>query len=123
MATNSTKSTKKQEFLKAFKSTKCNISRACEAVNINRGTYYIWLENPKFAEACKEIEDSLTDNIENALFRKAELGHERAMEFYLTNRKKDKYSNTVKQEHTGKDGSPLNVTLNKVIYGEPEKKD
>jgi len=41
------------------------------------------------------------------LMTKAEQGRQRAMEFYLTNRKKDKYSNTVKNEHTGKDGEPI----------------
>ncbi|MDD5219829.1 MAG: hypothetical protein PHV11_04585 [Candidatus Bipolaricaulis sp.] len=100
--------------------TKCNISKACEAININRQTYYNWLEkDPKFAGAVREIEDSLTDNIENALFRKAELGHERAMEFYLVNRKKDKYSNTNKTELTGTGGSPLTFIIEK-SYPKPE---
>ena len=103
-----TKVTKKQEFLEAYKLTKCNVSKACEAINISRKCFYEWIDKyPKFAEAIKEIEDSMTDKIEVMLMTKAEQGRQRAMEFYLTNRKKDKYSNTVKNELTGAGGGPI----------------
>ena len=121
MATNSTTSTKKQKFLSAFKLAKCNVSKACEAVDIDRKTFYNWQDkNPKFALAIKEIEDAMTDKIEVMLMTKAEQGRQRAMEFYLTNRKKDKYSNIVKNELTGKDGGPINYK--EIIY-EPIKKE
>jgi len=113
--------TKKQKFLEALKLTKCNISKSCKAINISRVTYYEWIKKyPKFAQEVQEIEDSLTDRIENALFRKAELGHQRAIEFYLTNRKKDKYSNTVKKELTGANKEPLNIIIEKTYYSERE---
>jgi L-lactate utilization protein LutB len=99
MVVNATNATKRQKLLEAFKLAKSNISKACEAVNIDRATFYRWQEKyPKFAEQIKEIEDSLTDNIEIMLMRKAEQGHQRAMEFYLTNRKKDKYNNNQQLE-------------------------
>ena len=116
--------TKKQKFLEAFKTSKCNISKACEAVPISRQAYYDWLEKyPKFAKSVKEIEDGMTDKIEVMLMRKAEQGHQRAMEFYLTNRKKDKYSNTVKNEHTGEGGTPLRFVIEKSYLGEDEEKE
>jgi len=123
MATNSTNSTKKQLFLETFKLVKCNISKACETVNIDRQTYYNWIEKySKFAKACKEIEDGMTDKIEVMLMTKAEQGRQRAMEFYLTNRKKDKYSNTIKNELSGADGVPLRFIIEKSYQGENEPK-
>jgi len=99
MSTNSTKSTKKQDFLEVYKASKCNISKACEAINIDRGTFYIWKEKyPKFAITVEEIEDSLDDKIEGVLFRNAETGRQRAVEFWLINHKKDKYTNTQRNE-------------------------
>jgi len=99
MATNATNATKKQKYLEIYKLTKCNISKACETININRTTFYRWLNNyPKFAEQVKEIENSLDDKIEGVLFRNAETGRQRAIEFWLTNHKKDKYTNTQRNE-------------------------
>ena len=122
MVTNLTNLTKKQKFLEAFKLTKCNVSKACEAVNISRWTFYDWQEKyTTFAKAVKEIEDGMTDKIEVMLMTKAEQGRQRAMEFYLTNRKKDKYSNTVKNELTGADGSPLQFIIEKSYQGEDDK--
>ena len=90
---NLTNLTKKQKFLEACKLAKCNISKACGVINIYRHTYYDWLEKyPAFVKSIKEIEDGMTDKIEVMLMTKAEQGHQRAMEFYLTNRKNDKYA-------------------------------
>jgi len=113
---------KGMNFLNAYKSVKCNISRACEAVNIDRKTFYNWLEKyPKFAKQVKEIEDSLDDKIEGVLFRNAELGRQRAVEFWLTNHKKNKYSNTIKNELTGKDGAPLTFIIEKSYESKDDK--
>jgi hypothetical protein len=116
--------TKKDLFLKAYKLNMCNISKACEAVPIDRKTFYVWIKKyPKFKQAVADIDESLTDMAECQLYKNVKSGMQKAVEFYLTNRKKDKYSNTVKNELTGKDGTPLSVTLNEVIYEKPEKKD
>ena len=112
--------TKKGLFLKAYKVNMCNISKACEAVPIDRRTFYRWIEKPKFKEQVEEIDESLTDMAECKLYLNIKKGIQKAIEFYLTNRKKNKYSNTNKTELTGKDGSPLSVTLKKVIYSEDE---
>jgi hypothetical protein len=121
MATNDTKDTKKQNFLEAFRLAKCNISKACEVINIERKTFYRWQEKyPKFSKAIKDIEDSMTDRIEVKLMTKAEEGHQRAMEFYLTNRKKEKYSNTFKGEFSGPGGEPLKI-ITELAYKEPDK--
>jgi len=104
----STKSTKKDLFLKAYKEQMCNISKACSAVNINRQTFYNWIEKyPKFKQQVADIDEALTDMAECQLYKNVKSGMQKAIEFYLTNRKKKKYSNTIKNELTGKDGSPL----------------
>jgi len=90
---NYTKYTKKELFLEAYKSKMCNISSACKAVNIGRKTYYNWLKKfPIFKQQVEEVKGSLTDMIESQLLKKIKNGNQRAIEFYLINRKKDKYS-------------------------------
>ena len=100
--------TKKELFLKAYKVNMCNISKACEAIPIDRRTFYRWIEKcPKFKEQVVDIDESLTDMTECKLYQNIKKGIQKAIEFYLTNRKKDKYSNTVKNELTGLGGSPI----------------
>jgi len=99
---NPTDTTKKQKFLEAYKASKCNISKASEAINICRSTFYDWQEkDPDFAKQCHEIEESLTDKIEGVVRRNAEKGNQRAAEFWLTNHRKDKYANLQKTEISG----------------------
>ena len=62
----------------------------------------------------------MTDKIEVMLMTKAEQGHQRAMEFYLTNRKKDKYANINKTELTGAGGSPLTFVIEKTYLYQNE---
>ena len=70
----------------------CNISKACKAINIGRKTYYNWLKKfPIFKQQVEEVKESLTDMIESQLLKNIENGNQRAIEFYLINRKKDKY--------------------------------
>lgn len=106
--TYATKGTKKELFLEAYKINICNISKACESININRKTFYRWLEKfPKFKEQIEEINEALTDMVECQLYKNVKKGMEKAIEFYLCNRKKDKYSNIVKNELTGAGGGPI----------------
>ncbi|MCK4244168.1 MAG: hypothetical protein KAX20_00930 [Candidatus Omnitrophica bacterium] len=69
---------------------------------------------PKFAAKIIEIEEAMTDKIEVCLVDNAELHKQRAIEFYLINRRKKKYSNTQKIEATGEDGGPIVYT--EVVY-------
>jgi hypothetical protein len=71
----------------------CSISRTCEAINITRKTYYNWLDKyPKFKEQVEEVKESLNDMVESQLLKNIENGNQRAIEYYLIHRKKDKYS-------------------------------
>lgn len=103
---NYTNYTKKELFLEACRNKMCNISRACEAINITRRTYYNWLDKfPKFKQQVEEVKESLNDMVESQLIKNIKKGNQKAVEFWLTNHKKDKYSN--KQE--------LEVTMPKVV--------
>ncbi len=96
-----TKLTKKDLFLKAYKEQMCNISKACLAINISRLTFYNWIEKyPKFKQEIHDIEESLTDMAECQLYKNVKSGMQKAVEFYLTNRKKDKYNNNLNLEVT-----------------------
>jgi len=83
------KYTKKALFLRAYKNKMCSISRTCEAINITRKTYYNWLDKyPKFKEQVEEVKESLNDMVESQLLKNIENGNQKAIEFYLINRKK-----------------------------------
>lgn len=110
--TDSTKSTKKDLFLKAYTLNMCNISKACEAININRGTFYLWFgKYPKFKQQIADIDESLTDMAECSLYKNVKSGIQKAIEFYLTNRKKDKYINTQRNEIVGDPLRPLIIEV------------
>jgi len=99
--------TKKELFLKAHKVKMCNISRACEAINITRRTYYNWLNKfPKFKQQVEEVKESLNDMVEGKLIKNIEKGNQKAIEFWLTNNKKDKYNNR----------QDIEFTMPKVVY-------
>ena len=98
--------TKKELFLEVCKNKMCNISRACEGINITRRTYYNWINKfPKFKEQVEEVKESLNDMVESKLLKNVEKGNQKAIEFWLTNHKRNKYSN--KQD--------LEITIPKVV--------
>ena len=98
---NYTNYTKKELFLKAYRAKMCNISRACEGINMTRRTYYNWLNKfPKFKEQVEEVKESLNDMVEAKLINNIEKGNQKAIEFWLTNNKKDKYNNRKELEFT-----------------------
>jgi hypothetical protein len=95
-----TNATKKEVFLKTFKNNYGHIADACECANIDRKTYYRWMEKyPQFAQQVKEIEESFIDLAECQLRKNIKRGIQKAIEFTLTNRARDKYSNTQTVEH------------------------
>jgi len=118
---NTTKPTKKELFLKAYKSNMGNISKACEAININRSTYYDWIENDlEFKQNIEDIEESFIDLAECALRKNIKKRMQRAIEFYLCNKKKSQYAHTFRGELSGVGGEPIKYVIEKT-YQEPEK--
>lgn len=89
---------KKVPFLEAFKKKVCNIGLSCDAVNIDRQTYYNWREGDKiFDQACRDVEEGLIDLAETQLYKNLRSGNQKAVEFYLKNRARDRWSD--RQDH------------------------
>ena len=115
--------TKKVLFLKAYENNLGHITDSCKAVKISRNAYYEWLkDDPKFKQSIEDIENSFINLTECQLRKNVKKGIQKAIEFVLTNLKKDKYSNTVKNELSGTDGVPLHFIIEKSYPGENEPK-
>ena len=81
----------KQQILEALNS---GLSRykACETVGISMATFYRWLKKDnKFAKEVAEAEEVAVMIIEDALYTKAIRGDVRAMIFFLTNRRPNRW--------------------------------
>ena len=77
----------------------CNISKACEAIKTDRNTFYRWIEKDlKFKVKIAEVDESLIDMAECQLYKNVKSGMQKAVEFFLCNRKKDKYNNNQQVE-------------------------
>lgn len=84
-------SRKKEQFLEALKNNINNISKACDAIGINRGTYYLWKESDKeFAEKCREIEEQVIDYVEGSLMKQIREGDTTATIFFLKTKGKNR---------------------------------
>ena len=60
----------KKEFIEIYKKSVCNISVACDKINIDRTTYYNWFSQDKdFKEKCEAVKESLIDKIEGKLYK------------------------------------------------------
>lgn len=106
------KSEKRVENLIAqLKASQYNVSKACEAVNISRRTYYTWIEeDPELAERVEEIKERTTDTVESALFRNAIDGHVTAQIFWLKNKRPDLWSDRKEIAHSGLLANPLELS-------------
>jgi len=66
--------------------------RACESVGISLATFYRWLkQDKKFAREVAEAEEIAVMVVEDALYAKAVRGDVRAMIFFLTNRRPNRW--------------------------------
>lgn len=105
----------RKKFLRVYAEQRCNASQTRQILGLGLHTFDKWMKRyPKFAAKIIEIEEAMVDRIEVQLVTNAELGKQRAIEFYLTNRRKKRYSNTQKIEATGEDGGP--IVYKEVVY-------
>lgn len=81
---------KKQKFIEAYKATNGNITDSSAIAEIDRSTYYKWLQDDKeFAMQILDSEANLNDEIRQILIQKAAEGDMTAVIFYLKNRHPD----------------------------------
>ena len=72
-----------KEFLEVLQTQLGNTTLALGKTNISRDKYNGWLNNPKFKQAVKEIDDSSVDLVEQKLLVKINEGDLAAIQFYL----------------------------------------
>jgi transposase-like protein len=72
--TKSGKAERQNAFVKAYLASAFNISSACRQVDIDRSTYYKWLEEPGFATKLSEAKEAKKDFIESMLLEKVAKG-------------------------------------------------
>lgn len=98
-----------------------HISKSCEVINIHRSTYYEWYEKcPEFKKGIEDIDESFIDLAECALRKNIKKRMQRAIEFYLCNKKKSQYAHTFRGELSGVGGEPIKYIIEKT-YQEPNK--
>lgn len=62
---------KQVKFLKVFEKKMCNIKQTCDAIGINRSTYYDWMEkNDIFNSEISAINEGVYDDVETILHQK-----------------------------------------------------
>jgi len=105
----------KQKFLELLSKNAGNVSRACSAMNINRRTFYNWMEKEEsFKFVVDEIQESLIDNAESELQKLIKDGNTAAILFFLKTKAKSRgYIERQEQDITSKgEKISINIDLN-----------
>ena len=78
------KKARQRTWLEAFKANLFNVTEACKKVEIDRSTYYRWLENdPDFVQAVQDAREEKIDFIEDQLLERISSGDTTAIIFAL----------------------------------------
>lgn len=119
MARKSTKS-KQKIWLEAFKANLFNVTEACKKIEIDRSTYYRWLENdPDFAQAAQDAREEKIDFIEDQLLERIASGDTTAIIFALKTLAKHR-GYVERQEIVGPVNTPLPPIDVKILLQNPE---
>ena len=73
----------RSKFLEVYASKMGNVSKACEAANISRQTYYDWMKDETFANQVEEVREGLIDFAEHQLLSNIKDGRTAEILFYL----------------------------------------
>lgn len=86
---------------------------AARLAGVSRKTLYNWRDaNPEFAEALDDVDEGITDVIEATALKKAiRDGDTTMLIFLLKTRRSSMYGERSSVALTGKDGSPLIITI------------
>jgi len=103
------KEEKKEDFVKFYESSACNVSVTCKRIGISRNTFYEWCkQDDDFATRIKDEEEALLDYAETMLFKGIKDGKTAELIFFLKTKGK-KRGYIERQEITGADGDNLFV--------------
>lgn len=112
-----TRTTRMRDWKKVFLailSKDPNVSLACEKAKVGRRTAYEARDSdPAFKAAWDEADEAAIDRVESAGLALARAGTSESpslIKFFLQTRRRDRYPNVARLEHTGKDGGPIETT-------------
>jgi hypothetical protein len=78
------KRARQRTWVEAYKANLFNVTEACKKIEIDRSTYYRWLENdPDFAQAVQDAREEKIDFIEDQLLERISSGDTTAIIFAL----------------------------------------
>lgn len=89
----------------------CNVSASCRLAKVSRGAVYQWRSED--AEFAKAWDDALTEAIElleAEAWQRARKQSDTLMIFLLKAHKPEKYRETIRAEHSGLQGKPIQHT-------------
>jgi len=103
---------KKRRFLNFFIKNKCNVTKACKQIGINRQTFYNWKNNDQlFKDFLNECQEVVTDHVEGRLHELIDNLNPSAVIFYLKTKAKHRgYSQSNTIDLTNSDNS-LNTRI------------
>lgn len=100
------KLTKKQkDFLELYQKKALNIYNTCKAMNINRASYYDWInKNPAFKEAVEEAKEGFQDWVESQIVQCMQEKDRTMLIFYAKTKMKHRgYVERQEIQHSGLD--------------------
>jgi len=108
----------KETFLEVYFNNACNISTTCKAANIDRGTYYHWIDtDPEFHKKVENVEEQLIDTVESKLLKHIHADNLKAIVFYLKTKGRSRgYIEKIETEnkHSFFDPSMISQVRNKL---------
>lgn len=95
--------------------TGASVAASAKAALVARSTYYEWRESDdEFARLADEAIETGTDILEDSALKQAKTGNTALMVLLLKSRRPDKYKDRSEQQHTGKDGDPLKIVIERI---------
>lgn len=89
-----------------------NVAKAARFAGVTRARVYQLKDSDvEFEDRWHEVMEARWDDLEEACYRRAKRMSDRLMIFMLTNQRADVYKDTIRNEHTGADGGPINLSV------------
>ena len=100
-------------FIKAHELNGSNISLSCQSINIDRGTYYNWIEKyPDFKARVDTCIEKLYDFVESSIIKGIKDGNTAMTIFYAKTKMKSRgFVEKQEIEHSGYFSKPTEVTI------------